>query len=141
MKTCAAGALLTDRSNRGSRGCPATVGISMRNGGRSASSMARGVPSALRSALAFSNSVEMYGPMEVGAGGGATQPAPRRSAAMDRIALVMVMSFALGRRTAGALDVLRIELERFVSARAADDDRSEERRVGKEGRSRWSPYH
>ena len=25
--------------------------------------------------------------------------------------------------------------------RAIDDDRSEERRVGKECRSRWSPYH
>ena len=29
----------------------------------------------------------------------------------------------------------------MMEARAAEDDRSEERRVGKECRSRWSPYH
>jgi len=59
MKTCAAEALFTDRSKRGSMGAPATVGISIRSGGRSASSIARGVVSALRSTRAFSNSVVM----------------------------------------------------------------------------------
>ena len=39
----------------------------------------------------------------------------------------------------GKVAVLR---DRFVAARAARvPDRSEERRVGKECRSRWSPYH
>ena len=31
--------------------------------------------------------------------------------------------------------------EIVVVDNASDDDRSEERRVGKECRSRWSPYH
>src|SRR5256886_10921965 len=30
---------------------------------------------------------------------------------------------------------------RFAEARAREYERSEERRVGEEGRSRWSPYH
>src|SRR2546427_4472972 len=34
-----------------------------------------------------------------------------------------------------------IELLRAAKAIAPDVDRSEERRVGKECRSRWSPYH
>ena len=34
------------------------------------------------------------------------------------------------------------ELDQIYTAQAADrSDRSEERRVGKECRSRWSPYH
>jgi hypothetical protein len=36
MNTCGAGALLTERSKRGSIGRPCTAGISMRNGGSSA---------------------------------------------------------------------------------------------------------
>ena len=39
--------------------------------------------------------------------------------------------------TAGALD----KLEAFASFNGPDFYRSEERRVGKECRSRWSPYH
>jgi len=41
----------------------------------------------------------------------------------------------------------QLELQRSAAAVVADlgpktvDDRSEERRVGKECRSRWSPYH
>src|SRR3989440_3291329 len=42
-------------------------------------------------------------------------------------------------------DAVRSVLERFTGGGAgqkpAVPDRSEERRVGKEGRSRWSPYH
>ena len=34
-----------------------------------------------------------------------------------------------------------LEKERYVVEIAADYRRSEERRVGKECRSRWSPYH
>ena len=33
------------------------------------------------------------------------------------------------------------ELLRATITHTADNDRSEERRVGKECRSRWSPYH
>ena len=33
------------------------------------------------------------------------------------------------------------EVGEFELVSALDDDRSEERRVGKECRSRWSPYH
>ena len=40
----------------------------------------------------------------------------------------------LHRRTDGHIEVL-------FPANPADDPRSEERRVGKECRSRWSPYH
>ena len=39
-------------------------------------------------------------------------------------------------------DRARIVLDQLVeNARIAKQDRSEERRVGKECRSRWSPYH
>src|SRR5256885_7279869 len=42
-------------------------------------------------------------------------------------------------------DALRTALQddraHAAGVHAAVDDRSEERRVGKEGRSRWSPYH
>src|ERR1051325_11134976 len=31
--------------------------------------------------------------------------------------------------------------QQYLPLRIADEDRSEERRVGKECRSRWSPYH
>ena len=33
------------------------------------------------------------------------------------------------------------QAESMIDAAYAQDDRSEERRVGKECRSRWSPYH
>src|SRR2546422_10432325 len=41
----------------------------------------------------------------------------------------------------GYLDVLGFPLSRFLRAELEKIDRSEERRVGKECRSRWSPYH
>ena len=67
-----------------------------------------------------------------------------------------VLSFMQERRAAGVVEELRRKLQ--VSARVRRDSnwqviparelvpgdivrRSEERRVGKEGRSRWSPYH
>src|SRR5204863_4196049 len=43
-------------------------------------------------------------------------------------------------RVGGGLD-RGIEAERRDGATDVVVDRSEERRVGKEGRSRWSPYH
>ena len=39
------------------------------------------------------------------------------------------------------LGVCFIDAEEVVFDREIIDDRSEERRVGKECRSRWSPYH
>src|SRR2546423_7614416 len=41
----------------------------------------------------------------------------------------------------GHTDIVRILLEHGANARATLPNRSEERRVGEEGRSRWSPYH
>ena len=38
-------------------------------------------------------------------------------------------------------DAITKETDMDVIATAADGERSEERRVGKECRSRWSPYH
>src|SRR5256885_16635075 len=38
-------------------------------------------------------------------------------------------------------DVARVEDRTFICAKSKDEVRSEERRVGKECRSRWSPYH
>ena len=34
-----------------------------------------------------------------------------------------------------------INVDNFEDGQYGEDDRSEERRVGKECRSRWSPYH
>ena len=42
----------------------------------------------------------------------------------------------------GSLEGLRVAIVGdVIHSRVARDDRSEERRVGKECRSRWSPYH
>src|SRR3712207_8659644 len=41
----------------------------------------------------------------------------------------------------GAAVAHRLVLQRALAALVADRARSEERRVGKECRSRWSPYH
>ena len=43
------------------------------------------------------------------------------------------------RRADGKMDTMTLRL--FPRFRLADTTRSEERRVGKECRSRWSPYH
>src|SRR5258707_6446319 len=40
-----------------------------------------------------------------------------------------------------ALEEVRVRDARFGRVGAREGERSEERRVGKEGRSRWSPYH
>src|SRR5256886_14134128 len=49
---------------------------------------------------------------------------------------------ALGRRLGGLLERKRSVLDRPGALIGRDHDaRSEERRVGKECRSRWSPYH
>ena len=40
------------------------------------------------------------------------------------------------------LKILKVKFEtKIISAHRTPDRRSEERRVGKECRSRWSPYH
>src|SRR5256885_15044638 len=44
-------------------------------------------------------------------------------------------------RLKGRLQPGRMFLVDTVQGRIIDDERSEERRVGKECRSRWSPYH
>src|SRR2546425_12610168 len=45
------------------------------------------------------------------------------------------------RRSAGCADEERIEVEEPLPPDGPNVPRSEERRVGKECRSRWSPYH
>ena len=56
---------------------------------------------------------------------------PRRDRAM------MLLASVLGMR-AGDIKALRLS---DIDWRAKTSSRSEERRVGKECRSRWSPYH
>ena len=46
-----------------------------------------------------------------------------------------------GREGSGAGFVKQTDKESFTYAFAWPEGRSEERRVGKECRSRWSPYH
>src|SRR5258705_12246463 len=41
----------------------------------------------------------------------------------------------------GGIDIFQVSEEAIRRHQAAFDERSEERRVGKECRSRWSPYH
>src|SRR3712207_4823874 len=60
--------------------------------------------------------------------------------------LVVPSPLAVPRRVANGLDAGRVNMLCAVLSRRAglavgDHDRSEERRVGKECRSRWSPYH
>src|SRR2546425_8893085 len=56
--------------------------------------------------------------------------------------IVMALEFALGDPNR-ALDALQAILNEFLplTREAFRENRSEERRVGKECRSRWSPYH
>ena len=60
----------------------------------------------------------------------------------DRVALVAAESMEIARQ---ALNLIKVEYrlleELFDIEKAMSDSRSEERRVGKECRSRWSPYH
>ena len=51
----------------------------------------------------------------------------------DKVAVITGVNSGIGRRTA--------ELFAEQGANIVGVDRSEERRVGKECRSRWSPYH
>src|SRR2546422_3275824 len=51
----------------------------------------------------------------------------------------LMEDLAIEARKAGAQPMLVISSERLI--RRSYDERSEERRVGKECRSRWSPYH
>src|SRR2546427_9666023 len=69
-------------------------------------------------------------------------PDPRRPAAGDSVPLLAILRVWGGiwgaKSAADSLDRGVRKLRRRVSARV---DRSEERRVGEECRSRWSPYH
>src|SRR2546430_10701966 len=120
MKTCVAGAAFTERSKRGSKGVPATLGISMRKGGSSASSTACGRDSGLRSAMALSSSPVICGSTEVGAGG-AAQAARRKIATIDDGLVLNVMSLPFA-ANAGALTASRKKRQRFFASRAANDD-------------------
>src|SRR3989442_7943817 len=120
MNTCVAGAAFTERSKRGSKGVPATLGISMRKGGSSASSTACGRDSGLRSAMAFSSSLVICGPTEVGAGG-AAQAARRKLATIDDGLVRNVMSLPFA-ANAGTFAASRKKRQRFFTSRAADDD-------------------
>src|SRR3989441_7125088 len=88
----------------------------------------------------------------VGAPATATRPEPQRLAetVQGRVAVVTGGATGLGRSTAlefaqrgVAVAINYVDLpDRDVAAQALlTETRSEERRVGKEGRSRWSPYH
>ena len=58
--------------------------------------------------------------------------------------LSVIAQLPIDPELAQACDKGKIELNRpgfFITTGAGTDDRSEERRVGKECRSRWSPYH
>ena len=92
MKTCAAGALLTFRSKRGSRSTPATLGIPICTGGSSARSSASGRAGGLRSA-APASSDEIAGRTPLG-GGSAAQPAT--SASETAVAASFIVPFAPG---------------------------------------------
>ena len=56
-------------------------------------------------------------------------------------ALRLLMALLLGLGTGLLYDLLRPLRRAAGTVAAAGLDRSEERRVGKECRSRWSPYH
>ena len=52
------------------------------------------------------------------------------------------MAVKMKMKTAVMTDLQKVEIqEREVPTPKSDEVRSEERRVGKECRSRWSPYH
>ena len=61
----------------------------------------------------------------------------------DRWALIAVVGAAsIVALIYGSLLYYQINLSKQIEAeKTRQDDRSEERRVGKECRSRWSPYH
>src|SRR3712207_9358292 len=60
---------------------------------------------------------------------------PNRALFMDHLKLAIARSQRNDKRM---FAVLYLDLDRF---KIINDSRSEERRVGKECRSRWSPYH
>ena len=94
----------------------------------------------------FARPDDVIGPAEVGVGG-------RHVAQALMIALVVVVldeGLDLGLKIAGQEVVLQQDavfeglvpaLDLALRLRVARAERSEERRVGKECRSRWSPYH
>src|SRR5689334_4865309 len=120
MKTWDAGALFTERSKRGSSGWPATLGISMRNGGSRASLTAAGAASGLRSESALSSSPVMCSPTLVGGRGGAAQAASSARAMMDRMDRIGIMSSPVP-CARGPLSRAGEERESLLAARPADD--------------------
>ena len=61
--------------------------------------------------------------------------------ALGVLLLVLGYLFAPSRPDAAKLSPYECGFEAFEDSRMKFDVRSEERRVGKECRSRWSPYH
>ena len=59
----------------------------------------------------------------------------------DRQAVKLIVDCAKGTKYEGVLDKIAGRNAMCINKAAESDDRSEERRVGKECRSRWSPYH
>ena len=69
---------------------------------------------------------------------------PLSRALAERAELIRLCLYALDRaRSSGVVERLIDGLDGVgvAALRPDGDDRSEERRVGEEGRSRWSPYH
>src|SRR2546430_16213768 len=69
-------------------------------------------------------------------GGLEREPEPRGS-----LAITAVEDLLVRRAIEGVVDLHRREALRVVGQHPGRRKRSEERRVGKECRSRWSPYH
>ena len=62
----------------------------------------------------------------------------RGNIAVERVGSTTLPRFKMRQRLSNYLSYLALAIPRALMIRA---DRSEERRVGKECRSRWSPYH
>ena len=59
-----------------------------------------------------------------------------------KIITLILMLLTSGNMLAEELDTLKVvDVEEILVIAAPKENRSEERRVGKECRSRWSPYH
>ena len=91
----------------------------------------------------MSEELELPDPGPVPEGGVPTPPAPERVPFWGYSDLFLVAGISLPCMFAGVLVVkLAMKLLHWHAAAPAEESvRSEERRVGKECRSRWSPYH
>ena len=57
------------------------------------------------------------------------------------IMVVAALATACGQRASGRKNTMSTSKQKAVASPTKKEQRSEERRVGKECRSRWSPYH